>query len=53
MLKVVFNYDIERVEEKGVEIMDYTFLALLALVIAISLKIIGAILVSALMIIPA
>lgn len=53
MLKTVFSYDLARVEEKGVELMDYTFLALLALVIAISLKIIGAILVSALIIIPA
>lgn len=53
MLKMIFNRDIAVVEHKGIEVMDYLFLGLLALAIAVSLKIVGAILVSALIIIPA
>lgn len=53
MLKMIFNRDLAGVESKTVEMMDYLFLALLAVVIAVSLKIVGAILISALIIIPA
>ena len=53
MLKMIFSLDLAMVENKGVITMDYLFLTLLALTIAVSLKMIGAILVSALIIIPA
>lgn len=53
MLKLIFQKDLAQVEHKGLIIMDYLFLTLLALIISVSLKMIGAILVSALIIIPA
>lgn len=53
MLKYSFNHDIGEIEHKEMQVVNYLFLALVALTIAVSLKIIGAILVSALIIIPA
>lgn len=54
MIVMTFNRELAEVERgKIIKRVDYTFLGLLALTIAISLKMIGAILVSALIIIPA
>lgn len=53
LLTLVFNRDLAEVEHPHIAKVDYIFLALLAITIAISLKIAGAILVSALIIVPA
>jgi len=53
MLKHTFDPDIAEIEHKNIQLINYLFLALLAFTIAVSLKIVGAILVSALIIIPA
>lgn len=53
MLKYTFDEDIALIEHKKMQFIQYVFLALLAVTIAVSLKIVGAILVSALIIIPA
>jgi zinc transport system permease protein len=54
MVVMTFNRELAEVERgKTIKRVDYAFLGLLALTIAISLKMIGAILVSALIIIPA
>lgn len=53
MLLGVFSREIAKIEYKSIDRMDYIFLSLLALVIAVSLKILGVILVSALIIVPA
>lgn len=53
MLKYTFHTDIAEIEHKEMQVVNYLFLALLSLTIAVSLKIVGAILVSALIIIPA
>lgn len=54
MVLLTFNRELAEVERgKLIRRADYAFLSLLALTIAISLKMIGAILVSALIIIPA
>jgi zinc transport system permease protein len=53
LLTLVFNRDLVEVEQKNISRIDYAFLALLAMTIAVSLKIAGAILVSALIIVPA
>lgn len=54
MVVMTFNRELAEVERgRAVKRVDYAFLGLLALTIAISLKMIGAILVSALIIIPA
>lgn len=53
LLTLVFNRDLVEVEQKHIARIDYAFLALLAITIAVSLKIAGAILVSALIIVPA
>lgn len=53
MLKLIFSQDVAEVEEKRLKFMEYAYPVLLAVTIAVSLKIVGAILVSALIIIPA
>jgi zinc transport system permease protein len=53
MLKYTFDEDIALIEHKKMQLIQYIFLALLAMTIAVSLKIVGAVLVSALIIIPA
>lgn len=53
LLTLVFNRDLVEVEQKNIQRIDYLFLTLLAITIAMSLKIAGAILVSALIIVPA
>lgn len=53
LLSIVFNRDLASVEHKRIVRLDYVFLGLLAASIAVSLKIAGAILVSALIIVPA
>ncbi len=53
LLILVFNRDLVEVEQKHIQRIDYLFLTLLAITIAMSLKIAGAILVSALIIVPA
>lgn len=53
LLKIAFNRDLAKVEGVPVVAWDYLFLTLLALTVAVSLKIVGIILVSALIIVPA
>ncbi len=53
MLIAGFHKDLAKLEYKRTELIEALFLALLAFVIAVSLKMAGAILVSALIIIPA
>jgi zinc transport system permease protein len=53
LVKIAFNRDLAQVEGASVVVWDYIFMALLALTIAVSLKIVGIILVSALIIVPA
>jgi zinc transport system permease protein len=53
LVKIAFNRDLAQVEGAPVVVWDYIFMALLALTIAVSLKIVGIILVSALVIVPA
>jgi ABC-type Mn2+/Zn2+ transport system permease subunit len=53
LVKVAFNRDLAQVEGVNVVAWDYIFMALLALTVAVSLKIVGIILVSALIIVPA
>jgi len=53
LIKVAFNRDLAQVEGANVVLWDYVFMALLALTVAVSLKIVGIILVSALIIVPA
>lgn len=53
LIKIAFNRDLARVEGVPVVLWDYLFLTLLALTVAVSLKIVGIILVSALIIVPA
>ncbi len=51
--KVAFHPDLARVEGIDVELMDRVFLCLLALVIALGIKLVGAVLIGPLVIIPA
>ena len=51
--KITFNREIARVAGVRVSLYDYLFLALLAVITAISIKIVGIILVPALLVIPA
>lgn len=53
LIKIAFNRDLAQVEGTPVVLWDYLFMALLALTVAVSLKIVGIILVSALIIVPA
>jgi zinc transport system permease protein len=53
LIKLAFNRDLPRVEGAPVRRWDYIFMILLALTVAVSLKIVGIILVSALIIVPA
>jgi ABC-type Mn2+/Zn2+ transport systems, permease components len=53
LIKIAFNRDLARVEGVRVVAWDYLFLTLLALTVAVSLKVVGIILVSALIIVPA
>lgn len=53
MVKIAFNRDLAAVEGIHVVAWDYIFMTLLALTVAVSLKIVGIILVSALIIVPA
>lgn len=53
LIKIAFNRDLARVEGIRVVAWDYLFLTLLALTVAVSLKVVGIILVSALIIVPA
>ncbi|GAB4251869.1 MAG: metal ABC transporter permease [Thermoleophilia bacterium] len=53
LIKVAFNRDLARVEGVNAVAWDYLFMTLLALTVAVSLKIVGIVLVSALVIVPA
>lgn len=53
LFKITFNREIARVSGVNVVFYDYLFLGLLALVTAVSIKIIGIILVPALLVVPA
>jgi ABC-type Mn2+/Zn2+ transport system permease subunit len=53
LIKVAFNRDLAQVEGARVVLWDYLFMVLLALTVAVSLKIVGIVLVSALIIVPA
>lgn len=53
LLKIAFNRDLAAVEGVRVRTWDYVFMALLALTVAVSVKIVGIVLVSALIIVPA
>lgn len=53
LVKLTFNRDVAMVEDKLVMISEYLFLTLVGFTIAVALKIVGAILVSALIILPA
>lgn len=53
LVKLTFNRDVAMVEDKAVYIAEYVFLCLVGFTIAVALKIVGAILVSALIILPA
>lgn len=53
LIKVAFNRDLSRVEGVNAVAWDYLFMTLLALTVAVSLKIVGIVLVSALVIVPA
>lgn len=52
-LQISFNRDIALVDGVRVRYLDYVFMLILALVVAISLRIVGVLLVTALMIVPA
>lgn len=53
LFKITFNRDIARVAGINVSVFDYLFIGLLAIVTAVSIKIVGIILVPALLVIPA
>ena len=53
LVKIAFNRDLAAVEGVRVVAWDYIFMTLLALTVAVSLKTVGIILVSALIIVPA
>jgi zinc transport system permease protein len=53
MVKLAFNRDLAAVEGARVLVWDYVFMVLLALTVAVSVKIVGIVLVSALIIVPA
>lgn len=53
MVKLAFNRDLAAVEGARVLSWDYVFMVLLALTVAVSVKIVGIVLVSALIIVPA
>ncbi|MBU2604127.1 MAG: metal ABC transporter permease [Actinobacteria bacterium] len=53
LLKIAFNRDLAAVEGTRVVVWDYIFMILLALTVAVSVKIVGIVLVSALIIVPA
>lgn len=53
LLKIAFNRDLAAVEGVRVRAWDYVFMTLLALTVAVSVKIVGIVLVSALIIVPA
>ncbi|MHB8867765.1 MAG: metal ABC transporter permease [Thermoleophilia bacterium] len=53
LLKIAFNRDLAAVEGVRVRAWDYVFMSLLALTVAVSVKIVGIVLVSALIIVPA
>ena len=53
LIKIAFNRDLAAVEGANVVAWDYAFMMLLALTVAVSVKIVGIVLVSALIIVPA
>jgi ABC-type Mn2+/Zn2+ transport system permease subunit len=53
LIKIAFNRDLAQVEGVNVVLWDYLFMGLLAVTVAVSLKVVGIILVSALIIVPA
>lgn len=53
LIKIAFNRDLAMVEGANPLLWDYVLMTLLALTVAVSLKIVGIVLVSALIIIPA
>ncbi len=53
LIKIAFNRDLALVEGARVVAWDYAFMMLLALTVAVSVKIVGIVLVSALIIVPA
>ena len=53
LIKIAFNRDLAEVEGVRAVAWDYLFMVLLALTVAVSLKLVGIVLVSALIIIPA
>lgn len=53
LIKLTFDRDVARIEDRSVNRVEYLFLFLLGFTIAAALKIVGAILVSALIILPA
>lgn len=53
LIKIAFNRDLAEVEDVRAVAWDYLFMVLLALTVAVSLKLVGIVLVSALIIIPA
>jgi zinc transport system permease protein len=53
LIKIAFNRDLAQVDGIRVVTWDYIFMMLLALTVAVSLKVVGIVLVSALIIVPA
>ncbi len=53
LVKLTFNRDVALVEDKSVAAVEYLFLTLVGFTVAVCLKIVGAVLVSALIILPA
>jgi len=53
LVKLTFNRDVALVEDRSVALVEYLFLGLVGFTVAVCLKIVGAVLVSALIILPA